>query len=106
MAISVATQKYFESISKKTQDYYNSFVIGKRYVLDNEITEIRSATNCVLMSILWCAANRGDTLDEQDVCLFLNISANDVKKGDIATGLMPEMKDWTLEEILSFVKEA
>jgi len=106
MAITVATQKYFEEISKKTQEYHNAFVTGKKYVIENEITQIRSATNCVLMSILWCAANRGDTLDEQDVCLFLNVSATDVKKGDVAIKLMPEMKEWTLEEILSYVKEA
>ena len=106
MAITVATQKYFEGISKKSREYYDAFVTGKKYVLENEITDMRSATNCVLMSILWCADQRKDELTEQDVCLYLNISALDVKKGDVAIELMPEMKEWTLEEILSFVKEA
>jgi len=106
MAISVATQKYFEGISKKSQDYYDAFMIGKKYVLENEITIMRNATNCVLMSILWCADKLGDELTEQDVCLYLNISELDVKEGDVAIKLMPEMKEWTLEEILSFMKEA
>jgi hypothetical protein len=105
MEASQETIMYLEQIAERSQEYFDALQFAKQYVLDNDILEKRRIIDCVLLSILWCASNRNDELTEDDVCTLLNVDVV-VKKGEISVELVPEMKLWTLEEILEYAKGA
>lgn len=102
MEVSQSTKQYLTQLSERAQDYHDALEFARDFVLDNRVTENRSVIDCLLMSILWCASKRDDELTEEDVCTFLNVDA-DVSKGDISVELVPEMKGWSLEEVLTYV---
>lgn len=102
MEVSETTKQYFAEISKRAEDYFEALEFAKEFVLRNEVIDNRSIVDCMLMSILWCASSRDDELTEEDVCMYLNVDA-EVSKGDISVELVPEMKGWTLEEVLEYV---
>lgn len=102
MEVSESTKLYLSQVAERAQDYYDAFHTGKQHVLENNITNVHTATSCVLMSILWCASKRNDLLDEQDVCTYLNVDT-EVNKGDIATEIIPELAGLPLEEILQYI---
>lgn len=102
MKVSESTKQYFLEISKRTEEYYNAIQFAKEYVLNNDVVRAKSIVDCMLMSILWTASNRNDSLTEEDVCMYLNVDT-EVKKGDISVAIVPEMKEWTLEEVLEYV---
>lgn len=102
MEVSKSTKLYFDEIAERSQDYYDAIEFTKQYILDNEILDHNNIIDSVLLSILWCASKRNDYLTEEDVCLYLNVD-EDIKEGDISVELVPEMKEWSLEEILEYV---
>jgi len=105
MKVSESTKQYLADIAERAIDYFEALEFAKDFVLDNRVVDNRGIVDCMLMSILWCASNRSDNLTEEDVCMYLNVDAT-VKQGDVSVKLMPEMKDWTLEEVLTFVNDS
>lgn len=102
MEISESTKQYFSEIGKRAEEYHDSLEFAKEYVLSRGVVDNRNIVDCMLMSILWCASNREDDLTEEDVCMYLNVDA-EVSKGDISVELVPEMKGWSLEQVLEYV---
>ena len=104
MKVSESTKQYFSKIGERAEEYFNSIQFAKEYVLSNEVVRTKSIVDCMLMSILWTASKRNDSLTEDDVCMYLNLNVDvDVNKGDISVAIVPEMKEWTLEEVLEYV---
>jgi len=102
MEVSQSTKQYLSQVSERAQDYHEALEFARDFVLDHQVADNRSVIDCLLMSILWCASKRDDELTEEDVCMFLNVDA-EVSKGDISVELVPELKGWSLEEILTYV---
>jgi len=103
MDISESTQRYFKEIAERTQDYFDTLEFTKEYIAMHGISDHDGILDCVLLSILWCASKRQDSLTEEDVCVFLNVDET-VEKGEISVEIAPEMREWSLEEILEYVK--
>lgn len=102
MEVSESTKQYLNQIGEKVTEYYEAIQFAKDYVVHNSNMRQESAVDCILMSILWVASNRGDNLTEEDVCMYLNVDA-ELESGDITVAIVPEMVGWTLEEVLEYV---
>ena len=104
MTVSESTKQYFLQVSERAEEYFDALEFAKEYVLERRVLQNKGIIECMLMSILWVASNRDDNLTEEDVCMFLNVDTA-VKKGDISVELVPEMKTWSLEQVLEYVNE-
>ena len=102
MTVSESTKQYLSQIGERAEEYFNALEFAKEYVLERQLSRNRGIIDCMLMSILWVASNRDDNLTEEDVCMYLNVDT-EVKKGDISVELVPEMKTWSLQEVLEYV---
>lgn len=102
MEISDHTKQYLSQIAERCSAYYSALEYTKDYVISSEDIRNETILDCMLMSILWVAANRNEKLTEEDVCMFLNVDV-EVDAGDITVAMVPEMQDWTLDEVLNYV---
>lgn len=100
--VSESTKQYFKEISQRSQDYYDAVIHTKEYIQTKNLSTTKTMVDCILMSILWVASTRDESLTEEDVCIYLNVDA-EVKKGDVSVEICPEMKQWSLDEVLDYV---
>ena len=105
MVVSESTKQYLAEICDRSIDYFNALEFAKDYVFNNKDLSKEHIVDCMLMSILWTASVRGESLTEEDVCTYLNIDV-DVECGDISVSIIPEMEGWTLEEVLDYVSSS
>lgn len=98
---SLETKRYLENIGSRINAYFNTMNRAKEYVLENGVYDHVVVLNCVIMSLLWLAAVREEVLTEEEMFMFLNIETNlaDAK----VIGIAETMKDWPLEDVLSYV---
>jgi hypothetical protein len=104
MEVSESTLAYFAKITDRVVEYHNAIQYAKEYVIRHTSLEPDKTVDCILMSILWVASQRGDELTEDDVCIFLNVDA-DIEPGSISVSVVPEMQTWSLDEVLEYIND-
>jgi hypothetical protein len=99
--VSLETKRYLDKIGSRVNAYNNSMTRAKEYVLENNVTDHYIVMNCIIMSLLWVAAVRGEQLTEEELFMFLNIDSE--YADDINISIAKGMEEWGLEEVLDYV---
>lgn len=100
---SLDTRRYLENIGARVKSYHNGINRAKDFVLDNNIYDQSLVMNCIIMSILWVAAVRGEKLSESELFMFLDLE-EELSESKIIE-MDPKMGEWGLEEVLLYVME-
>ena len=99
--ISLDTKRYLDQIGSRVRAYHNAMNRAKDFVLSQEIMNHEIVLNCIVISLLWLAAVRNEELSEEELFMFLNLET-DLASTKIIQ-IDDDMKDWSLEEVLSYV---
>jgi len=90
-----------QKIASRVRTYTNAVFRAHDYVEENAILDVYIATNLLTISILWVAAVRGETLTDEDLCMFLGIEDTS-GLGVQEVNLKEKFHDWSLDEVLDF----
>lgn len=101
---SLDTKRYLKHIGNRVTSYYNTMERAKTFILDEGITDRDIVMNCIIMSVLWLAAVREETLTEDQLFMFLGLEEELADKQE-ELSIADDMKEWGLDEVLIYVVE-
>lgn len=98
---SLETRRYLDQIGSRIKTYHNTMNRAKEFIFANGIYDNSLAMECIVMSLLWVSAVRGEQLTEEELFMFLGLETE--LADDKTITFADSMKDWGLEEVLKYV---
>lgn len=98
--VSNETKQYLSSISHRVQSYANMREHAIEHVTDLGIYDNEILTNCVVMSMLWLAAVRGEEITQNQI--FMHLGLPELLEDDVVMTISEEMFIMSIDDVLNY----
>ena len=90
--------EYLKNLAERAEFYFNIRIEAIKYFGKNKVGRLEILESLILTGVLWAAHKRNEFLTEDDICLLLGISNDNIGNKTILK-LHHTLQELTLEEI-------